>query len=123
MADQASTNVHKPEKNSKRRLRADRTAKEKARKKGVALSRRHYFEILPVELLAHILSYVPTPKDVLAVTRCNKHLCATLLNKAQRYIWKRAREECSIPMSGPPPGWSEAAYVAFVFDGGVCEVW
>lgn len=109
---------------ARKRLRSERTAKEKAKKQAIAESRRNYFDgILPVELIAHILSYVPSPKDILALARCNQHLCAVLLNKSQGYIWKRAREECSIgPMIAPPLGWSEAAHAAFVFDGGNCEV-
>ncbi|KAI0064326.1 hypothetical protein BV25DRAFT_1823310 [Artomyces pyxidatus] len=78
---------------------------------------------MPVEILSEILFYVPSPKEVLAVTRCNKHLCATLLNPSNISIWRRAREECTVGALPPPfDGWSESAYAAFVFDGGNCEV-
>lgn len=112
-----------PEQSARKRLRSHRSAKEKAKNKAIQETQRHYLDILPIELLALVLSYVNSPKDVLAVTRCNKALCTKLLSKSQNFIWKHARQVCSVePMSPPPPGWSEAAYAAFIFDGGFCEV-
>ncbi|KAF8490956.1 hypothetical protein F5888DRAFT_1909771 [Russula emetica] len=43
-------------------------------------------ELIPVEILAEVLSYVNSPKDVLSVARCSKHLCATLLNPSNVMI-------------------------------------
>src|SRR6266702_1503026 len=80
-------------------------------------------DIVPVEILAEILYYVTSPKDVLSVARCNKRLCATLLNPSNVMIWRRARSHCIVPgLPPPPPGWSESAYAAFIFDPGNCHV-
>ena len=80
-------------------------------------------ELIPLEILAEVLSYVNSPKDVLSVARCSKNLCATLLNPSNVTIWRRARRHCVVPDLPPPlPGWSESAYAAFVFDEGHCEV-
>ncbi|THH11406.1 hypothetical protein EW146_g8053 [Bondarzewia mesenterica] len=89
---------------------------------GVFAQLDSYLDRLPLELLSLILSFVASPKDVLAVARCNKHLCATLLNKANAFVWRTARKIClSGQLQAPPPGWSEPAFAAFVFDGGFCE--
>jgi len=80
-------------------------------------------ELIPLEILAEVLSYVNSPKDVLSVARCSKHLCATLLNPSNVMIWHRARRHCVVPDLPPPlPGWSEPAYAAFIFDEGHCYV-
>ncbi|KAI9438669.1 hypothetical protein H4582DRAFT_190173 [Lactarius indigo] len=80
-------------------------------------------DIVPVEILAEILYYVPSPKDVLSVARCNRRLCTTLLNPSNVMIWRRARSHCIVPdLPPPPPGWSESAYAAFIFDAGNCYV-
>ena len=80
-------------------------------------------ELIPLEILAEVLSHVNSPKDVLSVARCSKHLCATLLNPSNVTIWRRARLHCVVPNLPPPlPGWSESAYAAFIFDEGRCEV-
>ena len=80
-------------------------------------------ELIPLEILAEVLSYVNSPKDVLSVARCSKHLCATLLNPSNVIIWRRARHHCVVSgLPAPPPGWSESAYAAFVFDEGHCYV-
>ena len=80
-------------------------------------------EFIPLEILAEVLSYVNSPKDVLSVARCSKHLCATLLNPSNVTIWRRSRRHCVVPDLPPPlPGWSEPAYAAFIFDEGHCDV-
>ena len=80
-------------------------------------------ELIPLEILAEVLSYVNSPKEVLSVARCSKHLCATLLNPSNVMIWRHARSNCVVPdLPPPPPGWSESAYAAFVFDEGHCLV-
>ncbi|KAI0250638.1 hypothetical protein BJV78DRAFT_1217557 [Lactifluus subvellereus] len=87
---------------------------------GPVLSR---LDLIPLEILAEILSYVNSPQDVLSVARCNKHLRATLLNPSNRMIWRRARRHCIVPGLPPPlPGWSESAYAAFIFDAGTCYI-
>lgn len=80
-------------------------------------------ELIPLEILAEVLSYMNSPKDILSVARCSKHFCATLLNPSNVMIWRRARRDCIVPDLPPPlPGWSESAYAAFVFDEGHCYV-
>lgn len=80
-------------------------------------------ELIPLEILAEVLSYVNSPKGILSVARCSKHLCATLLNPSNVMIWRHARNHCVVPdLPPPPPGWSESAYAAFVFDEGHCLV-
>jgi hypothetical protein len=82
-----------------------------------ATSQPSRLDIVPVEILAEILYHVTSPKDVLSVARCNKRLCATLLNPSNVMIWRRARSNCIVPgLPPPPPGWSESAYAAFIFD-------
>ncbi|KAI0044945.1 hypothetical protein FA95DRAFT_1608108 [Auriscalpium vulgare] len=80
-------------------------------------------DAMPVEIIAEILTHVPSPREVLAVTRCNRHLHAMLRNPGNASIWRRAREQCHVgEMPAPPPGMSEPAHAAFVLDGGTCEV-
>jgi F-box domain len=79
---------------------------------------------LPLELLAEILLYMPSTKCVLALARCSKYFCATLVNNGSSvFIWRRVRATCKpkvIP--DPTPDFTEPAYAAFIFDGGQCEV-
>ncbi|GLB42366.1 hypothetical protein LshimejAT787_1103810 [Lyophyllum shimeji] len=83
---------------------------------------RCLFDKLPLELLAEILLFTESPKDVLAVARCSKFFCATLLNPSARFIWKAARIAYPIPPPEPLSTFTEASYAAFLFDGGTCEV-
>lgn len=84
---------------------------------------RSRLESLPVELLSEVLSYMPTPNDILNVTRTSRYLCLTLLNPSNVPIWVTARENSAGgPVPEPPAGWSEPAHAAFLFDGGRCEV-
>lgn len=84
---------------------------------------RSHLENLPVELLSEVLSYMPTPNDLLNVTRASRYLCLTLLNKGNLHIWVSARKNCVTgEVPEPPPGWSEPAHAALIFDGGHCEV-
>lgn len=86
--------------------------------------------VLPVELLSDALIYTGSPQHVLAVARTCKALCQTLLNPNNQFIWREARRTFSFNLAtGPvflpdPPNdfFGEAAYAAFVFDSGVCEV-
>ena len=92
-------------------------------REGESFSSLSRLELIPLEILAEVLSYVNSPKDVLSVARCSKHLCATLLNPSNVMIWRYARRHCVVPnLPPPPPGWSESAYAAFVFDEGHCHV-
>jgi len=78
---------------------------------------------LPVELIAEILLYTESPRDVLAVARSCKALCYTLLNETNQYIWKYCRENCKPePLPSPVGKFKEPAYAAFVFDESNCEV-
>ncbi|KAH9051082.1 hypothetical protein EDB87DRAFT_1572314 [Lactarius vividus] len=88
-----------------------------------AKSQPSHLDIVPVEILAEILYYVTSPKDVLSVARCNRRLCTTLLNPSNVMIWRRARSHCIVSgLPPPPPGWSESAYAAFIFDAGNCHI-
>ncbi|OBZ67539.1 hypothetical protein A0H81_12447 [Grifola frondosa] len=79
---------------------------------------------VPVEILAEILSHVLSPADILALARCNKYFCATLVNNpSTTFIWRKARECCvPYPVPDPTPNFTEASYAAFLFDGGQCEI-
>ncbi len=80
--------------------------------------------LLPLELLAEVLSYVPSTRDILAVARTSKHFCAVLSNnKATDFIWRQARARCQPqPIPDPTPDFTEASYAAFLFDSKTCEV-
>ena len=83
-----------------------------------------YFPTLPLELLAEILIQTNSPRDVLSVARTSKLLCSTLVcNPTADFIWRAVRKKC-LPHALPDPtqNFSEAAYAAFVYDGGVCDV-
>lgn len=78
---------------------------------------------LPFELIAEVLLLTNSPKDVLAVARCSKFFCATLLYPSSQYIWRHVRQNCKPePLPEPIPKFTEASYAAFVFDAGKCEV-
>ncbi|KAJ7058052.1 hypothetical protein C8F01DRAFT_1027474 [Mycena amicta] len=77
---------------------------------------------LPVELVADILLYTNSTKDVLAVARTCKFLCNTLLRREAAYIWRYTRLNC-LPGPLPDPkkvGLSESAFAAMLFDPGTC---
>jgi hypothetical protein len=86
--------------------------------------------VLPVELLSEILIYTRSPQHVLAVARTCKALCQTLLSTHNQFIWRMARRAGAFDLeAGPvylpdPPHdfFGEAAYAAFVFDAGACDV-
>jgi F-box-like len=104
----------------KKRQRLDKPRAEREGERTPLLS---CLERIPLEILAEILSYVNSPKDVLSVARCSKHLCTTLVNPSNVMIWRHARRHCVVPDLPPPmPGWSEPAYAAFIFDPGSCYV-
>ncbi|KAJ7634803.1 hypothetical protein FB45DRAFT_909894 [Roridomyces roridus] len=77
---------------------------------------------LPFELIAEILIYTACPRDVLAVARCNKYLCTTLLRADSAFIWRATRQSClPSPLPDPQPiRLSESAFAALVFDPGEC---
>ncbi|KAI8976707.1 hypothetical protein BD414DRAFT_555115 [Trametes punicea] len=79
---------------------------------------------LPLELLAEVLSYATSPRDVLALARTSKHFCSVLVNNPEtEFIWRRARQNCEpAPVPDPLPGLSEACYAALLFDHGKCEI-
>jgi hypothetical protein len=110
----------------------------------------HPFLYLPLEVLAEILLYTISPKDLLAVARTCKALCAQLVSPGSAFIWRKMREKVKLPdpaafrpvvtvsnfqpILQPDSGAAsysrgvelfvgrEPAYAAFVFDGGLCEV-
>lgn len=85
---------------------------------------RCLFPTLPLELLAEILIQTDSPRDVLSIARTSKLLCSTLVcNPAADFIWRTIRNKC-LPhaLPDPTPNFSEAAYAAFVYDGGSCDV-
>ncbi|KAI0760220.1 hypothetical protein C8Q74DRAFT_1451228 [Fomes fomentarius] len=79
---------------------------------------------MPVEVLAMILFYVSSPRDVLALARTSKHFCAILVNnKANDFIWRAARAHCHPqPIPDFTPNFTEASFAAFLFDSKTCEV-
>ncbi|KAF8637838.1 hypothetical protein AX17_002467 [Amanita inopinata Kibby_2008] len=78
--------------------------------------------LLPLELLAEILVKTQSTRDILAVARCSKYLCKTLVAPSATFIWKKARQlSAPEPMPDPLRILPEPAYAAFVFDGGQCE--
>ncbi|KAH7922757.1 hypothetical protein BV22DRAFT_1131164 [Leucogyrophana mollusca] len=79
---------------------------------------------LPMELLAEVLMDTNSPRCVLSVARCSKYFCATLVsNPASDFIWRSVRNTCKPQaLPDPTPNFSEAAYAAFLFDDGFCEV-
>ncbi|PBK59811.1 hypothetical protein ARMSODRAFT_966632 [Armillaria solidipes] len=81
-----------------------------------------YITRLPFELIAEVLLYTRSPKDVLALARCNKFFCATLVSKSSDYIWRYTRNNCKpAPLPEPLQIFTEVSYAAFVFDEGKCE--
>lgn len=80
--------------------------------------------LLPVEVIAQILIHTRSTRDILAVARCSRHLCAILVDSSNAPIWSAARKisaEFNL-MPDPPNGMPELVYAAFVFGGGKCEV-
>jgi len=79
---------------------------------------------IPMELLAEILLYLPSTKCILAVARCSKYFCNTLVNnRSSVFIWRNVRAACKpYAIPNPTPNFTESAYAAFIFDGGECEV-
>lgn len=81
------------------------------------------FTLIPLEILAEVLSYTTSPQDILALARCNKHFCSILANNpGTDYVWKRARQRCLPPIPDPTIHFTEASYAALIFDKGTCEV-
>ncbi|KAF5311117.1 hypothetical protein D9619_007983 [Psilocybe cf. subviscida] len=87
---------------------------------------------LPLELLSDILIRAGSPEYLLAVARTCKSLCHTLLSRDAEFIWREARQSpsivyqheittCKLP-DPPAEFFSEAAYAAFVFSSGKCDV-
>ncbi|KLO09320.1 hypothetical protein SCHPADRAFT_907826 [Schizopora paradoxa] len=97
-------------------------AKKSSSGEPTVVSRRDLFSKLPLEVLSEILSMVTT-EEVLAVARCCKHLCHTLLNfPYTEFIWRRARKNyIHNPLPDPLPNFTEASYASFVFDMGNCD--
>ncbi|KAH9899324.1 hypothetical protein C8Q73DRAFT_787215 [Cubamyces lactineus] len=89
----------------------------------LACSRLSSLERLPLELLAEVLSYCSTTRDVLALARTCKHFCAILVkNPSTDFIWRQVRAHSfPRPMPDPMPGLAEATYAAMVFDAGECD--
>lgn len=93
---------------------------------------------LPLEILSEILILTGSPRHVLAFARTSKHFCYVLLGEGAQHVWRRARRgpQCRIvrlvldsdvpkivSLPDPPKGiFSEAAYAAFLFDPGTCDV-
>ncbi|KAF5379215.1 hypothetical protein D9615_005883 [Tricholomella constricta] len=84
--------------------------------------KRCLFDKLPYELLAEIFIFTGSPSDVLAVARCSKFFCATLVNPSSQFIWRSVRKTYSFPPPEPMSIFTEPSYAAFLFGGGPCEV-
>lgn len=98
--------------------------KAKAKHVNIDISLPCYITTIPFELIAEVLSHTSSPRDVLALARCNKYFCATLVvNQSSVFIWRQARARAkpeAIP--DPLPYLSEPAYAALIFDKGDCDV-
>ncbi|KAJ8506898.1 hypothetical protein ONZ45_g10648 [Pleurotus djamor] len=100
-----------------------RTERKRNYGKKKATQRRCLFGTLPLEILAAILMNCASPKDLLAVARCSRHLCSTLLFEGNAFIWRSVRKNTKpIPMPDPLPIYTEASYAALAFDYGPCDV-
>ncbi|OCB85681.1 hypothetical protein A7U60_g7332 [Sanghuangporus baumii] len=85
--------------------------------------KRDLISTLPWELIAEILS-MTTPKEVLALARCSRHFCDSLvINPRSKCIWESARMHCRPKIPDPTPNFTEPAYAAYIFDGGPCEMY
>ncbi|KAK7044656.1 hypothetical protein R3P38DRAFT_2880006 [Favolaschia claudopus] len=111
-----------PDKSQHRRPhKRSKTSNSTADSSSLVPTSAHIFK-LPFELIAEILVYTACPKDVLAVARCNKYMCKTLLRQESAFIWRSARQNC-LPAALPDPEplrMSESAFAAFIYDGGEC---
>ncbi|CCL99618.1 uncharacterized protein FIBRA_01636 [Fibroporia radiculosa] len=98
-------------------------AKRKHKHRNLGDSPPSYLDQTPLEILAEILSYCTSPRDILALARCSKLYCSTLVNNpATEFIWRKARARCvPEPIPHPTPNFTEASYAAFLFDKGKCE--
>lgn len=98
--------------------------KPKAKHINIDASLPCYLTQIPFELIAEVLSHTSSPKDVLALARCNKYFCATLVvNQSSIFIWRQARARAKPePIPDPLPYLSEPAYAALIFDKGNCDV-
>jgi hypothetical protein len=103
----------------RKRSRKNKSSLESA----AAMSASAHIFSLPFELIAEILLYTASPKDVLAVARCSKSLCNTLLREESGFIWRSVRNCLPSPLPDPQAiNLSEPAFAALVFDGGECIV-
>jgi hypothetical protein len=104
-----------------------RRAKKRSRKTRsnalISVPTKCHLACVPIEIIADILSYTRTPKDILALTRTSKWLFSVLNSPSAAYIWKNARLRC-VPQAipDPLPTFTECSYAAFIFDGGMCHV-
>ncbi|KAI0763106.1 hypothetical protein BD413DRAFT_215713 [Trametes elegans] len=89
-----------------------------------AILRKCHLARLPFELLAEVLSYMRSSRDVLALSRTSRHFREILVdNPATDFIWREARARCSTgPIPDPLPSLSEARYAAFLYNSGRCEI-
>ncbi|KXN81671.1 hypothetical protein AN958_03918 [Leucoagaricus sp. SymC.cos] len=55
---------------------------------------------LPLEVLAEILLYTISPKDLLAVARTCKSLCGQLISPGAAFIWRKMRLKVGLPDPG-----------------------
>ncbi|KAM5534010.1 hypothetical protein V8D89_012330 [Ganoderma adspersum] len=79
---------------------------------------------MPLELLAEILLYAQSPRDILSLSRTSKHFCTILVNnRSTNFIWRQVRAQ-AYPNRIPDftPNFTEASYAAFLFDSKLCEV-
>lgn len=76
-----------------------------------------------MELLAEVLINTESLKSVLAIARCSKAFCNTLVDPSSSYIWKNVRGLCHpSPLPDPFPTFTETSFAAFMFDATTCEV-
>ncbi|PIL23445.1 hypothetical protein GSI_14756 [Ganoderma sinense ZZ0214-1] len=79
---------------------------------------------MPLELLAEILSYAQSTREILSLARTSKHFCNILVNnKSTNFIWRQVRAQ-AYPNRIPDftANFTEASFAAFLFDSKICEV-
>jgi hypothetical protein len=122
-ASTASTNAVDTRRNSRRPAKKPRTETLKANLEPKPCGPCYFDTRLPFELIAEILLFTNSPKTVLALARTSKFLCNTLTGSNAQYIWRHVRENClPAALPEPTPQFTESAFIAFIFDGGKCDV-
>ena len=74
------------------------------------------FDTLAFELIADILLCTNLPRDIAAISQCNKYFCGVLVHPTCDYIWRRV-EGITVTTTGSNDHLYRASYVAFLLRG------